>query len=430
MLVLWAKRRCSCVCNLITHKTRLFCVCNRVTNKPILTIFGHISHVEAGDIMYGMPIVKRTGIFLIAASLLVPSIVLESYATNESGGVSWELVYIAGETNCDTFDKIMMETYAGLTTEYLALYELDNSIDNATCVTENEFEAFEFADEADLLIIVFDEVIGEKKMARNSFDGFYMHTGNDRSQNHVIMVCHCSNFENAFEQKLPSWILTHELSHFVLSLKGYDYGAVERLVHAVDSQYDKCIAAFSDECDDKTLLKPTTFTQPYLVFPVLQIALDNKPMQILFEETTNDTILLNVHKEITRWWINDLITDDVYLNATKQIFISPTSSYAGLKLQTGVELPNGIVMLDHAKNKPKTWQTNFQAKLTDEEKIHTLLEYIPEKIKNAELKSISSGEIPNFFKYRAQYWVDGKISDKQFFDSLERIVRTQAVSFN
>ena len=60
--------------------------------------------------------------------------------------------------------------------------------------------------------------------------GLYSHTGSDRSFNHVIMICDCSTFYYSE----PVWILSHELSHFVMYYRNYEMSVIEDLIHSND----------------------------------------------------------------------------------------------------------------------------------------------------------------------------------------------------
>ena len=371
---------------------------------------------------------KKIGVFLLVTSLLLPSTLLDSYGEDSSADLLWQLVYVSGEQSCDNHDKLLMETYSELTSEYLALYELQNTKESIRCFTEQELEALEYSENIDLLILVFDDVIGQKVMETQNLDGFYMHTGNDRSKNHTIVMCHCSNFDSGHERKLPSWILTHELSHFVLSWRGYDFGAVERFVHLIDKKYDQCISIESGECEDRTLLKPAKFTQNYLVFPVIELAVGNDSIKVLKEDTGNFDMVLGFQKEVTRWWLNNMIDDDMYLNATKQLFISPSSAYSGMKLQSGIEFSNHVIIFDHAKEKPDTWETlTHQKEKPMEEKLQDILDFVHYETSDSEKELLSFGDIPQYFKQRADYWVNGKINDEQFVDSMDRLLKMKII---
>jgi len=66
--------------------------------------------------------------------------------------------------------------------------------------------------------------------------GLFTHSGPDRSINNAIIICDCPNFNYSD----PVWILTHELSHFVLYFLEYDMYVIEDFVHEYDEKFDQC----------------------------------------------------------------------------------------------------------------------------------------------------------------------------------------------
>src|SRR3989304_4033887 len=59
---------------------------------------------------------------------------------------------------------------------------------------------------------------GRAELHSNDIGGFYSHIGREWTHNHTIVFCDCPNFK--FSD--PNWILTHELSHFILYYLGFD----------------------------------------------------------------------------------------------------------------------------------------------------------------------------------------------------------------
>ena len=88
-----------------------------------------------------------------------------------------------------------------------------------------------------MLIIVLDSNLGQEELHKRKMGGLYTHAGTDKFQNHEIIICDCPNFYYSD----PVWILTHELSHFILYYLEYDYSIIESLVHSYDEKYEpKC----------------------------------------------------------------------------------------------------------------------------------------------------------------------------------------------
>ena len=157
------------------------------------------------------------GLMAIAMLMISPLTISESFAASSSQ-FEWQLIFIQ-EAECIQNDNLN-EVYSSLTEKYFEMYQLENTSLESLCMAESEYSNYQVNEDADLLILVYDSKVGEKILQPNKVDGLYMHTGNDRTKNHVVIMCHCSNFDSSYEQILPSWILSHELSHFVLSYKG------------------------------------------------------------------------------------------------------------------------------------------------------------------------------------------------------------------
>ena len=153
------------------------------------------------------------GLMAVAMLMISPVALSESYAET-SGIFEWQLLFIQ-EAECNPNNNLN-EVYSSLTTKYFEMYQLENTSHESLCMTEVEYSNYEMNENVDLLILVYDGEIGEKILQPNKVDGLYMHTGTDRTQNHMIIMCHCSDFDSSYDQILPSWILSHELSHFVL----------------------------------------------------------------------------------------------------------------------------------------------------------------------------------------------------------------------
>ena len=371
--------------------------------------------------------IKRLGVLLVAGVLLGPVSFSNAYA-EANDEIAWKMV-VVGSPVCDTLHRELLKTYSEITAEYLNLYELPNTATSIECVSEEDYAGITNNDDSELLIVIFDEILALKTMRSNVLDGFYMHTGNDRNENHVIVMCHCSNFEQGHERKYTSWILTHELSHFVLSWQGYHYTAVERLVHSIENKYEHCTSIEGEFCTEQIYVKSPNLTQSYPVFPLIEVAKGSGAIQTAEEDLSENKIILGVYKQLTEWWLDDTISNNAYLNATKQIFFTPVTLYSGMTIESGMELPNGVIILDHAKERPQTWkQVVYNDELSTDEEIKTLLEYVPQDIVNAKKESTSFGEIPQHYKQRAQYWIDGKISDSKFFNSIDRLVRMNVIS--
>ena len=141
------------------------------------------------------------GLISIVALMIVPSTISEAFADGESK-ITWQLVFIKIE-ECSPNDTLD-EVYASLTSKYFELYQLENIAFDVNCMSESEYQDFQMNEDANLLILVYDEDMGQKILEPNNIDGVYVHNGNDRTQNHLVIMCHCSDYDTGYERTLSS----------------------------------------------------------------------------------------------------------------------------------------------------------------------------------------------------------------------------------
>ena len=173
------------------------------------------------------------------------------YAQSEDNAVVWNIFYLTDDACHDTdFEELL--AYQDLTKKYFELYQLENVSIEPNCFISSEFDISEHNVDLDLTILVFNEVLGKKYLQSHELDGLYAHVGDDRLENHTVIVCDCSKNKVSFEAALTPWILSHELSHFVLSYKGYSQSVIQEAIHSIEHDYEDCVAQFTinEECDD------------------------------------------------------------------------------------------------------------------------------------------------------------------------------------
>ena len=101
--------------------------------------------------------------------------------------------------------------------------------------------------------------------------GLYAHSGVEKTHNHSIIFCgDCSNFYYSD----PVWILSHELSHFVLNFRNYDLTIYEDFIHENDEYYDQCIENNLNCKSAVTKLEIPSSTHLYSVMPIYEPALE------------------------------------------------------------------------------------------------------------------------------------------------------------
>ena len=124
------------------------------------------------------------GLVAIAMLMISPLTLSESFAIH-TGNLGWQLVFIQ-EAECNPDDNLN-EVYSSLTTKYFEMYQLENKSHESLCMTELEYSNYQMNENVDLLILIYDDKVGEKILQPNKVDGLYIHTGNDRTQNHLII---------------------------------------------------------------------------------------------------------------------------------------------------------------------------------------------------------------------------------------------------
>ena len=139
-----------------------------------------------------------------------------------------------------------------------------------------------------------------------------MHRGNDSSTNHTIIFCDCPNFDYSD----PVWVLSHELSHFVLNYVGFDLQLVEEEIHSLDKKYDICVEGGYDESCSLVKTKIETQRADWIVMAPYEPAIGKNPYT--FEssmENHNSPYQDQMMLEITKWWLQKDITDENYLKS-------------------------------------------------------------------------------------------------------------------
>ncbi len=366
---------------------------------------------------------------LMGISMLVfsPFTLSESYALTTSV-FDWQLIFIQ-EAECNPNDNLN-EIYSSITSKYFEMYQLENTKLESLCMTELEYSNYKMSDNVDLLILIYDKNIAEKILQPNKVDGIYVHTGNDRSKNHLMILCHCSDFESSYEQILPSWILSHELSHFVLSLKGFPQSVIQNAIHEIEKEYDNCIGTnFQDDyCKDfKTTIRPDNVSEDFPVMKPYEFAVGQKLVKYIPDDFS-DSNIIDLQRSIAKMWISNEIDDNAYVNTLKNFIDTPIDFIAEEHVPF-MEIENGFVIAESSKPKDVKWDEYLNTEDFNQENINLLLDHIPfnlnEKNMNLEMK-----EMPNWFKSRALLWSEKRISDKVFFDGVEHLVRMGVVNIH
>ena len=103
-----------------------------------------------------------------------------------------------------------------------------------------EYSTMNISDDLSLVILVLDGRVGNQILAKNGYEGMYSHLGDDRSLKHTIVI-KTNSINDLYTATATPWLLSHELSHYVLSYKGYNGNAIEHLLHHGKVDYKDCI---------------------------------------------------------------------------------------------------------------------------------------------------------------------------------------------
>ena len=343
-------------------------------------------------------------IMLVTALLLVTVLFTPTdvYATHLSQDMKWQLVYISHNSACSNYDIQMTRTFSEITSGYLELYQLDNSQYDPLCINQYEYsDDYNAPFDLDLIVLVYDKDIGRQELNSQKIGGLYHHTGADTLQKHAIIVCDCPTFNFSS----PIWILTHELSHFVLTYLGYDMTTIEDMVHTNDDAYDECINSH-DFCGSLVMkIRSETSAYSYSVMPVYEPAIGAPILDGSEEELPIQVVELS--KVITKWWTQDKISDGDFFNALG--FMATGNS---LYTHMNPEIITADTAFDYDSSVMEQLLSSESEEVTSQ-----LLSRIPKSLlSNDELLLDENNEfgIPSWIKTTAKWWVEGKISDEEF----------------
>jgi len=361
---------------------------------------------------------KPTYCILISATLLMMPVSITSqdaFATHLSEEMRWQLIFISSQ-GCSVSNYEKMNQYHEITENYLEMYGLDTSKYDPTCMPESEYlSEFIPPHDLDLIILVYDKELGEKILHSQKMGGLYSHTGSDRNFNHVIIICDCSNFYYSD----PVWILSHELSHFVLYYRNYETSVIEDLIHSNDQQYDQCIES-GVSCESFTAkVEIESSSRLYSVMPIY------KPEDITNSEIDQDvkvrTSVIGISKMITKWWAADKITDGDYANAIGYLIDSDI-------LPSSVD--SQILIADDPLDDAVTWEEKFSeinSDLRGEVKTQEISVSLPNSntdlIQNKGLVEKVILGLPDWFKTTAGWWAQEKITDEEFKKNIQFLVK-------
>ena len=368
---------------------------------------------------------SKKGIFIIfpiIIALILVSSAVPSFAVHQSEKLTWQLVMISSYPACSNYHYQMTERYNEITQSYFGLYQLENTNFKPICMTEKKYNTeFEPSVDLDLLIVVYDRNKGRAELHSNDIGGFYSHIGREWTHNHTIVFCDCPNFK--FSD--PNWILTHELSHFILYYLGFDSKVVEDHVHDLDAKYDYCVEEEYDEA--KCLPVKTrmdTDSHRWTVMAPYAGAIGKK---VFSNEIDKDIVIpqykIAMQAEITQWWLDGRITDEHFAKSLE--ILTEDEIDLGSTVEFISKDSRNVIFTDPPKDlKDDLLESDTTIEWVKQREKNILLmvpfaENIEEEISNDELPK----SLPQWFKTRAIWWISGKITHEEFVSGMQYLFK-------
>jgi len=399
-------------------------------NNKVELGMNHVKKVRSSSSVKPKTLPKMSCVILFAATLMLitsPFVLNEAFATHLSEELKWQLVFISSSPACSNYHYQMTNKYFDVSLQYLDAYQVNHMSYDPLCIPESKyFSEYESPHDLDLIILVYDRNLGEKELHEYKMGGLYSHTGMDRTQNHAIIFCDCSSFD--FSN--PVWILSHELSHFVLYYNDYEMQVIEDVIHVNDNKYDQCFVTWTSKCSSISLKLQSDNGQIYSVMPIYEPAIDADTVNNQqVTEFVSTEVVLDLTQMITKWWATGKITDGDYANAIG--FIAESDVISSHK-------DKEIMMADDPLDSSVTWE-DMMKEITPKYWAHTQvdddktkpLSRIPENLINQNdevFKKETVLGLPDWFKTTAAWWAQEKITDKEFKKNVEYLVKAGIIN--
>ena len=331
----------------------------------------------------------------------------DAFATHFSEDTKWQLIYLTDTNVCSNYDYQMTVKYDLLAEGYMGLYEFDNTKYEPLCMNHLKYdETYEFPQDIDLIVLVYSRNLGEVELNDQKMGGLFTHSGPNRSINNAIIICDCPNFYYSD----PVWILTHELSHFILYFLEFDMNVLEDKVHEYDDKYDECREHYDDSCESiLTKLRVDPMAYSFSVMPPYKEAVGISKLKNNIVNVPAP--LLELGKVVTQWWTAGKITEGDYSNAL------------GLLAVQNQDLQNAnhnVLFKDGPISKEATWKDVLFADGSSENK-ESVMTKVKEKLKIEDqiYQQTDFTGLPDWFKQTAQWWVDDQITNDDFIRSVK-----------
>ena len=353
---------------------------------------------------------------LVSLTILSPDQLLASHQSE----VTWQLIVISNEPACSGYHHYMVQKYNEITEKYLDLYGLENSQYEPECYTEISFaEEYEKPSDLDLLILVYDRDKGRVELHAQNTGGLYIHQGNDLSTNHTVIICDCPNFKYSD----PVWILSHELSHFVLNYLGFDLDIVEKEIHGLDYKFDSCVEGTYDNLC--STIKTTIDTQRsdwVVMIPYEQAIGKDPPLPLVEKVSLESPIQTTMIIEITNWWLDGEISDENYI---KSLNILSGKSSDDKIIPNGIFRDSALLILAEPQNDNDNGTLTADASLKITENFDDLNASIV-----SQHSSFSAEDEKIFLEWletKASSWRTSDMNDDEFIAEIEEILDSSKV---
>jgi hypothetical protein len=330
----------------------------------------------------------------------------DAFATHFSEDTKWQLVYLTDTNVCSNYDYQMTNKYDEITEKYFELYQFDNTKYEPLCMNHFKYDAiYEFPQDLDLIVLVYSRNLGEVELNDQKMGGLFTHTGPNRSINNAIIICDCPNFNYSD----PVWILTHELSHFVLYFLEHNMHVIEDFVHEYDEKYDQCRTSYDVSCSTVlTKLRVDDMAYSFSVMPPYEPAIGISKLKN--NEVNVSLPLVELGKVVTQWWTAGKITEGDYSNAL------------GLLAVQNQQMQNdhNVLFKDGPIKNDVTWKELLFADGSSENK-EDVMTKVREKLKIEDqiYQQTDFTGLPDWFKQTAQWWVDDQITNEDFIRNVK-----------
>ncbi len=366
-------------------------------------------------------------LLILFFSIITNHVYAESFSEND---VSWQLIFISDNLDCKIYEKNRINEIIDLTKQYFDLYKLDNQMIEPVCIFSLQYFDKSNSNESDLKILVFDETVGNNVFVKFGYQGLYAHFGSDRSKNHVIMVVEPTRFSSAYEFTEPSINLTHQISHFILSYYGHNLESIERLLHSYELEYDDCSNKIGNTlCSEiKSVIRSGISAKTYSVVAPINDIINQNSMKFYSDDLYSSIVVKELQRIITIWWIDGIISDELFLNSIKEIIDVTVDGNKPIPI-IQLSIFDGFSILDETLKNKNMINSDKSIIVSIENKIYDSLNYVPFET-DLIISDLSDSIIPDWFKNRAKIWADQKLDDRIFFDGLNALIRNGYIQDN